>query len=200
MGRDPEAEPRPRGRPRKRPADSQPKRSAIKAEGESEMVFGRTSKKRGPVVPPPEEGNAEEVFGGNAGAPSSSEVPSATWPTRATFAGRKKPTDKEAATLFDTRREKFYQLAPNTLWKDGKEREYWKLCVKYDSCEKGIEEFLKNEHVDPGSSHDHPGQSRGRGRAAAGRGKGRGRGANAKAAVLKESGRKRTRGKASVKN
>ncbi|CAK9117620.1 unnamed protein product, partial [Durusdinium trenchii] len=104
---------------------------------------------------------------------------------------RKKPTDTESAKLFDSRREKFYQLAPSTLWRDGKERVYWKLCVEHESAEKGIEEFLKKENACPDASSHGPAASRGR---VAGRGKGGGKCKAAKPNA-KEPGRKRARGK-----
>ena len=201
----PDALPKPKGRPRKRPAES----TIVKPKGDGEMVFGHRSKKRGPVVPPPEDGNADDVLGDAEPSPpvdvepnpsASSGVARPSWPTRATFAGRKKPTDKEAANLFDSRREKFYQLAPSTLWRDGKEREYWKLCVQFDSCDKGITEFLKKEGVCPDPTPLPPGHGRAAGR---GKGKGKGRGRGSAKSVkpnAKEPGRKRSRGKASLKN
>ena len=118
------------------------------------------------------------------------------WPTRATFAGRKKPHDQEAANLFDQRRETYYRLAPSTLWRDCKEREFWKLCVEFDSCDKGITEFLKKEGVCPDPIPPALGRGRATGR---GKGKGRGRG-NAKSVKPKEPGRKRSRGKVSLNN
>ena len=58
-GNQPDALPKPKGRPRKRTAES----TVVKPQGDGEMVFGHRSKKRSPVVPPPEDGNAVGVLG-----------------------------------------------------------------------------------------------------------------------------------------
>ncbi|CAK9049340.1 Uncharacterized protein SCF082_LOCUS27352 [Durusdinium trenchii] len=211
QGNHADAVPKKRGRPRKKPEPvvgekpegeilNEPAKkaktsraAAIKAQGEGEIVFGPSSRKRGTVVPPAP-ADPCPIIGDGMGSNARDGMP--PWPTRATFAGRKKPTDTESAKLFDSRREKFYQLAPSTLWRDGKERVYWKLCVEHESAEKGIEEFLKKENACPDASSHGPAASRGR---VAGRGKGGGKCKAAKPNA-KEPGRKRARGKASLKN
>ncbi|CAK8991031.1 unnamed protein product [Durusdinium trenchii] len=173
-------EPKRRGRP--------PKRKDAEVEkvvplGEGEQVFGPRSKKRSTVVPPTEEIVPKDLFGAAADLPADPPAPEMPWPTRATFAGRKKPTNEEAGAIFEARRSKFYEMVPSQYWRDGLERDYWNKCVQGGCVDLAVEEFLK----DHGAAASNQG---------AGRGRGRGRGKQAKAkAMPKEPGRNRGRGR-----
>ena len=66
-----------------------------------------------------------------------------TWPTRSTFAGRPRGADgSSGADLWDSRRSKYYTDVPNEFWKDGLERQYWKLCVDLDDPSKAVTAFM----------------------------------------------------------
>ena len=206
-GVDPYAEPKKRGRPPKRSADDQ---QVVKAK-EGESVYGPRSKKRSSVVPPPPPEDSEPVVpralnfdgeespedppqkdpGEDPPALPASPVPlnqPSSWPTRATFAGRKKPPG-DSGDVFDTRRSKFYKFVPSDLWKDNLER-FWNKCTSCDTLDKALDEFMADQGREPPSSSSCP--------AAAPRGRGRGRAPNPKvkgAAKPKEPGRNRGRGR-----
>ena len=66
-----------------------------------------------------------------------------TWPTRSTFAGRPRGSDgSSSAELWDSRRSKYYTDVPCEFWKDGLERQYWKLCVDLDDPSKAVAAFM----------------------------------------------------------
>ncbi|CAJ1382321.1 unnamed protein product [Effrenium voratum] len=103
------------------------------------------------------------------------------WPTRATFAGRKQPQDEGGKATFLERRERFYQCMDVRYWKDGLEREFWRLCGSTHDLDQACKMFMNK--MEPGVDNN-PGKGRGRG-------KGRGK----KAMLPKEPGRNRGRGR-----
>ena len=115
------AQPKKRGRPPKR-------KDETIAPKEGEQIFDA-------VVP-------VDLFGAS-GAPSGAPPEKVAWPTRATFAERKKPGGEEAAMVFETRRSKFYESVPSDLWRDGLESD-WNECVKCGSEGEAVDTFLKN--------------------------------------------------------
>ena len=189
-GGDP-GEPKRRGRPPKRKDDShhaEPEVPEVKPL-EGDQVFGPRSKKRSTVVPPPVEETMSPVAPRTIDFGAGDTQP---WATRATFAGRKKPDNPEAAGVFEARRSKFYGSVPSHFWKDGLERLFWNKCVASDSMDVAMDEFLKDQGVVPSSSQETSRKGRGRGGAKAkdnsktkskepgrhrGRGRGRGKGA-----------------------
>lgn len=182
-------EPKRRGRPRTRKVDEVENADGgnVPAQG-LEEVFSRKAQKRSTVVFFPEETvPTPELFGDAGPTIQSVETVEKPWPSRATFAGRAKPKEEEGATTFDNRRSKFYGSVPSHLWRDGLEREFWKLCVSSDSMEKAVEEFLQ-KHAPEAKPKSNQG-AKGRGR---GNGRGRGR------VLPKEPGRHRARGKAAA--
>ncbi|CAK9068282.1 Uncharacterized protein SCF082_LOCUS34414, partial [Durusdinium trenchii] len=118
------AQPKKRGRPPKR-------KDETIAPKEGEQIFGPMSKRRSQVVPPIDAVVPVDLFGAS-GAPSGAPPEKVAWPTRATFAERKKPGGEEAAMVFETRRSKFYESVPSDLWRDGLESD-WNECVKCGS-------------------------------------------------------------------
>eukprot|EP00435_Cladocopium_sp_Y103_P059149 s248_g21.t1 len=190
QGGDPDV-PKKRGRPPKKNDGEE-----VKPKGDGEQVFGPRAKKRSAVVPPP----VESVDDLGSPTPRNLEgdfangvEPNATpWPTRATFAGRRKPDNPDAAAVYETRRAKFYEKTPPNLWKDGLERVYWNKCVSCESLDVAITEFLEGQGIvtQPSSSSQAAPSSKGRGRGrAAAKSK-----AKAKSKFMKEPGRNRGRG------
>ena len=152
---------------------------------EGEQVFGPRSKKRGVTVPA-----VEEVMSPVAPRTIDFGSPETTqhqpWPTRSTFAGRKKPDNKEAADVFEARRSKFYGSAPSHVWKEGRERSFWTKRVELDNLDSAMEKCLNEQGVQSSSC---PAAS------PKGKGRGRGRGAAKAKAKVKEPGRHRARGR-----
>ena len=129
------AQPKKRGRPPKR-------KDETIAPKEGEQIFGPMSKRRSQVVPPIDAVVPVDLFVAS-GAPSGAPPEKVAWPTRATFAERKKPGGEEAAMVFETRRSKFYESVPSDLWRDGLESD-WNECVKCGSEGEAVDTFLKN--------------------------------------------------------
>lgn len=161
-------EPKRRGRPPKRKDDSETgKPEVVKAKEDGEQIFGPRSKKRSPVVPPSTDMEpvvprdlgesfaemAEESQHSMAEMAEENPTENPTPPTRATFAGRKKPSNDEAAATYDARRSKFYESVPTDLWKDPLERVFWNKCSALGDLDMAVTQFLTEQgRGEPSSS------------------------------------------------
>ena len=128
-----------RGRGRKRKAESDDDE-----EPNPEVSIFNGSAQSGSVAVPPPVDEAMTTGEGEADGP----FPSI--PTKATFAGRVRAGSTKHQSLFDARKAKFYEVVPQSFWKDHFERSFWSKCSESDDdIESGTKNFLIEIGIDP---------------------------------------------------
>lgn len=126
-----------RGRGRKRKADSEDE------EPIPEVNIFNGSAESGPVAVPPSLDDPMTGEGEVVG-------PFPPIPTKATFAGRVRAGSTRHQSLFDARKAKFYEVVPQSFWKDHFERSFWSKCSESDDdIESGTKNFLREIGIDP---------------------------------------------------